>query len=556
MIKKKSNWNSVAVILVNYNGEDVLEECLKSLVDKAGIDIEIVVVDNGSEDASMKVVERHYPCVHTVYTKVNIGWGAGCNIGMQLAFENGAGYVVLLNTDTEIEEGMILELLKYCDDNTLAIPRIYRDKNDKDNSLWYSGGKIDYEAADAKQTLFSYDVTDDSCNEPREVEFATGCCMMISKASWERTGGFDEEYFLYYEDVDYCMRLKEQEIRIMYVPKAALWHKVGGSAGGEVSYVSQYYTVRNRLFFADRYKKYLKTDVMDILKRIIEERTYFTTPFDKKYEQFVLAGIKDYMKGIRGKEKNLLQDNYTVISGFYEMEMDEGGGKWLWSGEKEAEIELFNFGTNKKIYEITGKIYLPEIEDKEIVDVYWEGKYDCSICVQSKSVCFQRELQAGEKARIKFVFKKEQEDKEDNLRSRKLTFGIGDLRAEKKAYEGYVLASGAYETERDGENIWNWIFDQNFYMRLINDQAEERDALLCFTLLPAPTRDDVYVTLMEEGSCDIGKCRAGQYQFPMRLVPHEEKVIRFYTEEEPVEGFNGDPRRFFYQISNIHFELW
>lgn len=555
MIKKESNWNSVAVVLVNYNGEDVLTDCIKSLVDNAEDGIEIIIVDNGSEDTAMEDVENRYPYVHTIYMGENAGWGAGCNVGMQTAFKHGAGYVLLLNTDTEIEKGMISELLEYCNGNTLTIPRIYRDKNDKDHSLWYSGGKIDYEAADAKQTLFAYDAAEDSCNEPKKVEFATGCCMMISREIWEKAGGFDEEYYLYYEDVDYCMRLKEQGIAILYVPKAALWHKVGGSAGGEVSYISQYYTVRNRLFFADRYKKYLKTDVMGILKRIIEERTYFTTPFDQKYEQVVLAAIKDYMKGVRGKERNLIHENYTVINGFYEMEMDEGGGKWLWSGENEAEIELYNFGIDKKIYEIKGKMHLPEGHKMDTVDVYCGQVYDCSIDVRLSAFCFQKVLEAGEKVRIKFRHGKAKGDVDESSRFRRLVFGIGDLKVETKVFNGYILGSGAYETERENENTWNWISNKNFHMHLINDQEKEREGVLRFTLLPAPTHGDACVTLTEGEDCVLGKCRAGQCQFQMQFAPHEEKSIQFYTEEEPIEGFNGDPRKFFYGISNIHFEI-
>ena len=126
MIKKNLNWNKTAIVLVNYNGEDVLEECIKSLIQKDEKDIEIVVVDNGSQDSSMEYIENYYPCVHTIYMERNVGWGAGSNVGLQISFENGAQYALLLNTDTEIEEDTISELLNYCDDNTLAIPRIYR----------------------------------------------------------------------------------------------------------------------------------------------------------------------------------------------------------------------------------------------------------------------------------------------------------------------------------------------------------------------------------------------------------------------------------------------
>lgn len=344
MLKKYSEWCRVTVVLVNYNNNETLEDCIESLLCRTAEDIEILVVDNGSRDGSMEYIEKHYPQLHTEYMESNMGFGKGCNRGMEIAFDNGSQFVLLLNTDTEIEEGMISELLKYCDDNTLVIPRIYKDKENKENSLWYSGGKINYETGEVEQTLFKYDVTDDECNLPRKVEFATGCCMMISKAVWEKAGGFAEEYFLYYEDVDYCIRLKECGIDILYVPQAALWHKVGGSAGGEISAVSLYYTIRNRLYFVNKYKQYMKCDFEEIMKSIMG---YFILPFNQKYNVIMLRAITDYFKGVYGKEENYICDNYTVLEGFYDVEGKEGN-LWRWCGSPDAKIELYNpYGGNK-----------------------------------------------------------------------------------------------------------------------------------------------------------------------------------------------------------------
>ena len=550
MIKKNLNWNKTAIVLVNYNGEDVLEECIKSLIQKDEKDIEIVVVDNGSQDSSMEYIENYYPCVHTIYMERNVGWGAGSNVGLQISFENGAQYALLLNTDTEIEEDTISELLNYCDDNTLAIPRIYRDKDDKDNSLWYSGGEIDFETAEVRQTLFKYDSDDSACDIPRKVEFATGCCMMISKKIWDKVGGFDEEYFLYYEDVDYCMRLKEHGIGIMYVPKTAIWHKVGGSAGGEISNISQYYTVRNRLFFADRYKNYMKTDVMGILKKIMEARTYFTTPFDRKYQKVVLAGIKDYMRGVRGREENFLNENFTVIGGFYETEIDECERRWLWCRENVAEIEVHNIYKERKIYELLGEICIAEGVDRELVEVYRNEEYYCNIDTSQRKFCIQMIIGAGEKVRIKFAVKGiEHED--ENSRVSRHAFGIANMRMKIKKFDGYALGSGAYETERDGENTWNWISNQNFLMYLMNENEQEREVLLSFTLSKAPTHDSLHVTVMEEKSIIVNRLKECEYQLHFNLKPHEKKLLRFNTNEEPVEGFQGDSRRLFYEIRNI-----
>lgn len=371
MTEKKCSWAPVTIVFVNYNNKEMLKKSIENILCETAEDIEILVIDNDSKDGSIEYIENHYSRVYTERLENNMGFGKGCNRGMEIAFEKGSQFVMLLNTDTEVEEGMISELLKYCNDNTLVIPRMYTDEKDKNNSLWYSGGKINFETAEVEQTLFKYDIKDDECNLPKKVEFATGCCMMISKAIWEKVGGFAEEYFLYYEDVDYSMRLKECGINILYVPKAALWHKVGGSAGGEISATSLYYTVRNRLIFADKYKKYLKYDVMEVLKIIME---YFTSPYNLKYETIVLSAIKDYMKGVRGKEKNHIHENYTIVSGFFDVEGEEGNW-YQWCGSPKAEIEIYNSNGEQEGREMRLSFTLlpPPLKENVHLNVMEEG---------------------------------------------------------------------------------------------------------------------------------------------------------------------------------------
>ncbi len=427
MLKKNSEWNSVTIVFINYNNKKDLKESIKTLLCKTVEDIEILVVDNGSQDGSMEYIEKYYPYVHTEYLGENMGFGRGCNRGMEIAFERGSKFVMLLNTDTEIEEGMISELKRYCDDNTVVIPRIYRDKEDRENSLWYSGGRINFVTGEVEQTLFKYDAEDAECNRPRQVEFATGCCIMVSRAVWERVGGFAEEYFLYYEDVDYCMRLKECGVNILYVPKAALWHKIGGSAGGEISAISLYYTVRNRLVFADKYQQYFKSDIKGILRIILE---YFTSPYNQKYEVIVLSAVKDYLKGLLGKEKNHIYDGYTIIRGFFDAE-GEGNDLWRWCGSSEAEMEIYNSNGEQAIQEL----------------------------------------------------------------------------------------------------------------------------LLTFTILPAPLRTDVHLTVKDDSTGITNTISAGVHHLKFRLKPYERIMLRFCTDEVPVTGYEGDIRNLFYQIRNIQLEM-
>ena len=550
MLKKEGNWNKIAVVLVNYNGKEILADCIESLKCNSENDIDILVVDNGSEDNSMESIESRYWFVHTEYLGRNMGFGSGCNRGMEISFLNGAQYVLLLNTDTEIEKGMISELLKHCDDNTLAIPRIYKDKADKDGSLWYSGGNINFETADVDQTLYPYDSQNGANNMPKEVGFATGCCMMISKVIWEKTGGFDEGYFLYYEDADFCMRLRKCGIRILYVPKAALWHKVGGSAGGEASAVSQYYTVRNRLFFADKYKQYIKSDVIGILKIIMEQRTYFTTPYDKNYEKIVLGAIKDYLKGIRGRERNFFHDGYTVVNGFFDLEEGDGNKYWQWCGENVAEIEIRNPYEERKIAEITGSVWLPENITEKKVGVHVEGKYYCSIYAPEKSFCVQVCLGAGKKSRLCFTAEGE-EDAAEELHIRKLVFCMENMSVIYKDFCNYTSLSGFYEREEKEERYWQWSGSEESELELWNLDVEER--LLELTgniLLPEGVENrEISIYWNGEYRCSI---HAPQTNISIQgLVQAEETArVRFMTNCEDKGGRDTSARYLVFCLEN------
>lgn len=470
MIKKDSLWSNVAVILVNYNGKNILKDCIESLVNNAGEDIEILVVDNGSKDDSMECIERDYSYVHTTYMKGNKGWGAGCNLGMRIAFDKGSKYVLLLNTDTEIEEGMIQELQKYCDNNTLAVPRIYSNKEDKTNSLWYSGGKIDFETADVEQTLFKYDPEMVSCNLPRKVDFASGCCMMLSKGIWQTVGNFDEEYFLYFEDADYCMQLKKYGIEILYVPTAALWHKIGGSSGGELSSVSQYYIVRNRLFFTNRYKEYMCNDAMGVLKIMLEQREYFATPYYKYYQNICGAGIKDFMQGIRGKEKNYIHDNYVVISGFYGLEDNGEGTIWQWSNDINSEIEVQNTYGVKGVLEVSGMMWVTEDEEERKVDIYWNNKYYSSV---KAPLLFYIQGIAEVDEKIKIMFRTDDKVGGDP-HLRKLLFSLADVKVKMLEKANYAAISGFYGLENNGEGTyWQWCNETESVVEIWNPLSKK-----------------------------------------------------------------------------------
>ncbi len=352
-------FDKIAIVLVNYNGATYVDACIKSIEQQFYTNYEIIVVDNQSVDGSGEMIEENYSKIHVIYAEENGGWGYGCNLGAEYAVKNGADYILFLNLDTEVEKDMIECLIKYADSKTVTVPTMYAGSKGNSRGIWYAGGKIDYTKATVSQTVYSGIIAECTENMTKEVDFITGCCMLVHKDIWAKVGGFNCNYFMYYEDVDYSIRLTAAGIKILFVPSAVLYHKVGGIGGGEISYLTEYYMVRNRLFFSKCYKEYMQVTTLDVLQCILQERNYFQTYSYQPYKQFAIAGIKDFFKGIMGREENLFGNGFVVKCGFYDKEKNETDS-WYWGSERVSEIEIRNPYNSIKVMSIISAIYLPK----------------------------------------------------------------------------------------------------------------------------------------------------------------------------------------------------
>lgn len=272
----------VFIIILNYNGRHNILQCLSSLkqVEEKSFKKTILVVDNASIDDSVKVISENYPEVKLIVNKENEGFSEGNNIGIRFALSHGADYLLILNSDTITDKNIIEELLTVASDKTVGVvsPKIYfakgyefhkerYKKKDLGKVIWYGGGIIDWNNIIGhhrgvdKVDHGQYDKTE-------ETDYASGCCMLVKKEMFKKIGLFDKRYFLYYEDSDFCKKVKEKGYKIMYQPKAILWHKNAGSAGGSGSTLQDYYITRNRLLFGMRFAS-LRTKLYLIKESLI-----------------------------------------------------------------------------------------------------------------------------------------------------------------------------------------------------------------------------------------------------------------------------------------------
>lgn len=297
----------VSIIIANYNCKKYVDMCLMSLADQTHKNHEVIIVDNLSEDDSVEYIERNYPDVTLIKLHENMGFGTASNVGAKYAIDHGTDFILFLNFDTKADRDMLEILLQYADACTVVTPWIY---NDVDRTCsWYAGGHLNLTTLRAEQKIFD----GQAIKEVHEVNFISGCCMMVAPEILSKTGFFDEDYFLYWEDTDLCVRLAENSIKMLYVPFTALYHVEGGSQirTGEI-YFARYYGVRNRLMLAEKHANFLNCGPMSILRIILEERGYFQC--DEKYltdscVNYEKKAIEDFLQGKVGRCETLCVEN-------------------------------------------------------------------------------------------------------------------------------------------------------------------------------------------------------------------------------------------------------
>lgn len=239
----------VAIIVLNWNRcEDTLE-CLASLYNmthaKAG-NTDVILVDNGSTDGTVETVKAEFPEAEVISLPENLGFAAGCNVGLRRALELAADYVLLINNDAVVAPDILEHLIsvaKTHPDVGLLGPVIYRF--DKPNQVWSAGYRQRPIMLSAQPPAGQPEAS-----VPYEVDRLYGAGLLIRRQVLEDVGLFDERFFMYYEDADLCRRAQEAGYRLMVVPSAHMWHKVSASTG-EGSPVQKFHLARSSvLFFA------------------------------------------------------------------------------------------------------------------------------------------------------------------------------------------------------------------------------------------------------------------------------------------------------------------
>lgn len=236
------------MIILNWNGKHFLKDCLSSLRAQTSDAFKTIVVDNGSQDGSTEYVTREFPEVQVLALTENLGFCAANNLGMKAAISHGAEAVLLLNNDTRVAPDFIEQMLNaFSEDNLIAAvcPKIYF--SEQPDRFWYAGGQFSLWTSRSHHIGWKQ-VDHGQFDRQRDITAATGCAMLVRASAIEEAGFLREEFWAYAEDLEWTLRFLEKRYRVIYEPRARVWHHDGGTTvAGRSAYRRQYLSTRNLL---------------------------------------------------------------------------------------------------------------------------------------------------------------------------------------------------------------------------------------------------------------------------------------------------------------------
>ena len=250
----KKYYPKVSIIILNWNSLEDTSKCLESLKEIKYANFEIILVDNASDGNEVDILNEKYgDMIEIIQNKENLGFARGCNVGMRYVMERGTDYILLLNNDTLVDPEFLDELVRVAEsDPEIGItgPKMYY--MDYPDVFWSAGGRINmylghWQRGEGKKDKGQFD-------KKETVDFIAGACMLIKRDIIERIGFLPEDYFLQWDDIDYCTAVRRNGFKCVYVPKAKIWHRVSASFDSEgVNYGQVMRGFEHRIIFRHKY---------------------------------------------------------------------------------------------------------------------------------------------------------------------------------------------------------------------------------------------------------------------------------------------------------------
>jgi len=234
----------VSIVIVNFNSKRDILKCLHSLRYERA---EIVVVDNKSSDDSIEAIKSKFKQVKILENERNIGFAAASNKGIRYALRKKADYILLLNPDTVIEKNFLASLLKKKADIISPVIKFKR----QGEWVYDFGGRVNFLIG--RTTHLEKSVLSKRANP---VDYVSGCCMLIRKEVFEKVSLLDERYFMFFEDVDFCLRAKKADFKIKVDSNVTIFHDL--SEGKKKSLRYYFWMLKSNFIFINKWIRFYK----------------------------------------------------------------------------------------------------------------------------------------------------------------------------------------------------------------------------------------------------------------------------------------------------------
>ncbi|GMT48510.1 MAG: glycosyl hydrolase [bacterium] len=325
----------ISILVLNYNGRKHLKECFESLLLSEARDHEILFLDNHSRDNSCEYMKDEFPEIRIVSLDRNYGFAKGNNLGAEKALGE---YLVFLNNDTRVEKGWLKALYDVISGGpsigVVGSKLLFYDDPGKVNS---AGGNIVFNGQGYDIGFLSNDIEEYNVQEEKGTVCAAS--MMVKKQTFIDLGGFDPCYFLYFEDIDLCWRYWLTGYRVIYVPQSVVYHKFGGTSGGNKDNPFRlFYGTRNSVLNVLKNYQLVHVPVPILFNLVYHSLQIVALAFRLKYRSiwsiikaygsviYLLPTIARNRRFIQGKRKvsdKKLFDQKVIVT------LREAAGEWI-----------------------------------------------------------------------------------------------------------------------------------------------------------------------------------------------------------------------------------
>lgn len=314
---EEQKYPRVSIIILNWNGLEDTIECLESLKEITYPDYDVIVVDNGSEGNDIEILRQRFEnYIHIIENGINYGFCEGNNIAIRWLLDNSKpDYFLLLNNDTVVAPEFLTELVKVAESHPssgIIGPKAYL--YDDPNRFWLVWFEVDMNKGRAFH-VGSGEYDRGQYENIKDVDYVAGSCLLIKLKVIQNVGLLDTSYFAYWDEADYCLRVRKGGYKIIYAPKAIIWHKVSASAK-QVSGIYEYYNTRNGFLFMKKYAS--KKQLSCFLLRFFFIYFWFHIGVLLLYHRNVRS-FKSFLKGTKHGILILLLTGQSRVANFSKM---------------------------------------------------------------------------------------------------------------------------------------------------------------------------------------------------------------------------------------------